>query len=789
MVRTAFARQAFRSHLHPHARIHPTPTLLHDARRTSDPTNAKRFRKNLKKLYILHPTFFTRTLVQLLSTGGYFVSPKFARKIVQLPTLAELARHVDVRQIDLPPEVGALDARLVEEQARSERKLKEQQQQQQRRASGAGSAEKAPGAVAEEMDAAAKVFGVPLESLMGERGEKGGVPRVLRDCADFLRSVDPLSASSPTDGDSDDADEHHQEEGGRAPLRLCTEGIFRRSPSSALLKAAQEAYDRGSASLATLENNYHDPHIAAVLIKLFFRMLPKPVFSATLYPVIRACPRLTAGAKEGEGDNSEEVIAYIREHILAAIEPPCYLTVLSFALGLLHDVSRYSAQNRMDASNLATVFTPNLLRSGNAIRDVGMSLVIGAPSMAGGPAAASSTAAGMMKLPGAAAAAGTSSGVAGEMTLGTVIKICIERYYEIFDELDFEPRIMTFDQSELLDTADASMVTAPLPSHSAFSTAPGTPSKASITGTGTIRRHRKVDSGSSLGRFVAANSAGGAAAAGQQGAHASSPSLRSARSGEFSGLFHNGTLGLASMSRNASGSLRLTKGRLGSSAYKGIPPALYTGGTTTASAPPTASGLAISGAGGGSMFPSATKFGLSSPMPIPPSSAASLTGTSSAVTVTGANAQGRFTSGAGDDAPAAAASPSFAATSLASTSPSTSFSSMLPASLSASSISSSASGALMSAAGDTSVRMRSSPPIGGRYHHHPRREVDEAAAGASEVDVEGDMPAKHWEEGGEEAPTPIIPQQQQQASPHRGQLPFHVKGRRELSLVEDVEEP
>lgn len=32
-------------------------------------------------------------------------------------------------------------------------------------------------------------FGVPLDELMGAYGEKGGVPRVVRDCVTYLREA------------------------------------------------------------------------------------------------------------------------------------------------------------------------------------------------------------------------------------------------------------------------------------------------------------------------------------------------------------------------------------------------------------------------------------------------------------------------------------------------------------------------------------------------------------------------------------------------------------------------
>lgn len=80
------------------------------------------------------------------------------------------------------------------------------------------------------------IFGVPLEELMGYHGEKGGIPRVVRDSIQFLR--DSGMSHLPFSQD-------------RFPcccIGLESEGLFRRSPSSAMLRAAQDAYDRGKPS-------------------------------------------------------------------------------------------------------------------------------------------------------------------------------------------------------------------------------------------------------------------------------------------------------------------------------------------------------------------------------------------------------------------------------------------------------------------------------------------------------------------------------------------------------------
>ena len=84
---------------------------------------------------------------------------------------------------------------------------------------------------------------------------------------------------------------------------------------------------------------------------------------------------------------------------------------------LMHDVSLRSASNRMDAHNLALVLCPNLVSGPSLTRDVTMCTIPGGPSMY---PSTSSTPENEPKR---------------KTTLGLVIKLCIQRYYEVFDEI------------------------------------------------------------------------------------------------------------------------------------------------------------------------------------------------------------------------------------------------------------------------------------------------------------------------------------------------------------------
>lgn len=98
----------------------------------------------------------------------------------------------------------------------------------------------------------------------------------------------------------------------------------------------------------------------------------------------------------------------------------------------MHEVSLRSASNRMDAHNLAVVLCPNLVSGSNPIRDVIMCSVPGGPTLYPGQQAPSSS---FTSSSNPNSPSSPSNKAAPETTLGAIIKHCIQRYYEVFDEV------------------------------------------------------------------------------------------------------------------------------------------------------------------------------------------------------------------------------------------------------------------------------------------------------------------------------------------------------------------
>lgn len=325
----------------------------------------RNYRKNLKKLYIVHPTLFTKTLVRLIGTGSYFVSPKFAKKIVQCDSLGDLGRHISLGQIEIMPEVLIHDLRV------------------SRSSSSSSSDGEGKTLTADDNDGHA--------SKHDE--DEGSLPKVVRDCVEALRGT--------------------WGEGEAATALLDLEGLFRASPSNALLRAAKYAYSVNSCpNFARFVEK--DPHLPAALLKDYLRRLDPPMFPAFTYRTIEKCPLLA-----GESNDDEATIEHLREEVLVMLTP-WRLLLLTYVLELAAEASQHADRSRMDASNLATVLAPNLVRGPDPLRDVSLCRV----QRSGEALRPSKT------------------------TLGTLLKFAIEHFYEIFDEAEYELPVLHLTEGD-----------------------------------------------------------------------------------------------------------------------------------------------------------------------------------------------------------------------------------------------------------------------------------------------------------------------------------------------------
>ncbi|KAE8289795.1 Rho GTPase-activating protein 11A Rho-type GTPase-activating protein 11A [Larimichthys crocea] len=164
-----------------------------------------------------------------------------------------------------------------------------------------------------------KVFGVSLESLPYYNMECGSVPSFLVDaCMKLLAHVD-------------------------------TEGLFRKSGSIIRLKALRAKLDAGEECLSTAL-----PCDVAGLVKQFFRELPEPVLPAELQEAFLKAQQLPT--------EEERAAATM---LLSCVIPDRNLTALRHFFDFLHTVSKRSAENKMDSSNLSVILAPNLLHFGD----------------------------------------------------------------------------------------------------------------------------------------------------------------------------------------------------------------------------------------------------------------------------------------------------------------------------------------------------------------------------------------------------------------------------------------
>ncbi|XP_037244965.1 rho GTPase-activating protein 8 isoform X2 [Falco rusticolus] len=187
----------------------------------------RKYKKNLKALYVVHPTNFIKILWNIFKP---LISHKFGKKITYLNYLSDLREHLKYDQLNIPQEVIRHDENL---RGKQKGKLP--------------SVVKVP---PPRPPLPTQQFGVSLQYIKDKnKGEP--IPPVMKETVSYLK---------------------------RKGLQV--EGLFRRSASIQTIKDVQKLYNQGK---SVNFDDYHDIHVPAVILKTFLRELPQPLLTFECY--------------------------------------------------------------------------------------------------------------------------------------------------------------------------------------------------------------------------------------------------------------------------------------------------------------------------------------------------------------------------------------------------------------------------------------------------------------------------------------------------------------------------
>jgi Rho GTPase-activating protein 1 len=295
---------------------------------------SRAMRKRLQKLYIVHEKAWVRILAEVFST---IVSPKFRRKIYHTSTLTNLALHIPIENLLIPPSTYLYDRRLSDD-------------------------------IYSPYASGRRAFGARQPFPPSSSG-KTRFPRVLRETTSFVLM----------------------------PANIKAEGLFRVPPHSKLRDVLKEAYDRGQKYIVWKDNGTvlplppypHAEHqddiideidpkdaysvfMAAALIKAWYASLRQPIFTTESY---RDLKRLY-----GDPDDVPDVPRLTE--LFSPSSEWSFLPAVSreilvrHLLPLMSAVSLHEEQNKMTAENLAVCIAPALLCGPDQLEDAKMSSIV-----------------------------------------------------------------------------------------------------------------------------------------------------------------------------------------------------------------------------------------------------------------------------------------------------------------------------------------------------------------------------------------------------------------------------
>jgi len=125
---------------------------------------------------------------------------------------------------------------------------------------------------------------------------------------------------------------------------ITTEGIFRRSSSTQMIRDSLAFYNQGK-----MLPNINDPILASALLKMFFRGLPQPLIPSS-------CISYMDEIKIAEPNQK---IVMLRTLLNERI-PVDHRALVNYLFGFLHRVTQHEVSNKMGSTQIAIVFGPTI---------------------------------------------------------------------------------------------------------------------------------------------------------------------------------------------------------------------------------------------------------------------------------------------------------------------------------------------------------------------------------------------------------------------------------------------
>uniref|UniRef100_A0A6G1SP97 Rho GTPase-activating protein 8 n=1 Tax=Aceria tosichella TaxID=561515 RepID=A0A6G1SP97_9ACAR len=210
----------------------PKLNFLYQAYKAFD----RKYKKNLKALFLVHPTNFIRIVWQLFKP---IISIKFGRKMRYVNYLNELEQYMHLEQLLIPKQVLEHDKRVLDNVKTKPSWLYSKPAVQ-------------PSSTwHRRLDS--QQFGVSLKFIK-EHNNGDCIPPVVRRCIGYLSSEQAMQ----------------------------TEGLFRRSANMKTVKDVQELLNSGE-EVDFDDYGEQSVHVAAVILKTFLRELEEPILTFNLF--------------------------------------------------------------------------------------------------------------------------------------------------------------------------------------------------------------------------------------------------------------------------------------------------------------------------------------------------------------------------------------------------------------------------------------------------------------------------------------------------------------------------